>query len=160
MSNNEAEGDFVPNGLVRRNTSQVPVWHERNLLSLGRLQILKVTLRFTKCTADGGGVRGYWSLLVLEKLMRAIGEEEIEQAKEANDEVTHDLHSFRPHNLPQHVTQCRPRMPEDCDSDELINYHAQRFLPCHYFDLICGSSTGRYVCVDLQDRLPCSPDLA
>jgi hypothetical protein len=23
---------------------------------------------------------------------------------------------------------------------------ARKFLPCHYFDLICGSSTGRSVC--------------
>ena len=73
--------------------------------------------------------------------MRAIGEEEYRQAEEAEEDVR-DLHSFLPQNLPRNVTQCSQGSR---DRGNPRHVHAQRFLPCHYFDLICGSSTGRYV---------------
>ncbi|KAH6633378.1 acyl transferase/acyl hydrolase/lysophospholipase [Boeremia exigua] len=119
---------FVPEPFVRRGTFQDPSWNERNLLSL-----------------DGGGVRGYWSLLVLEKLMEAIGEEEHRQALEADEDV-HNLHSFLPSELPPNVTQC-PRPPRDQQPSKA--FYAQRFLPCHYFDLLCGSSTGSLIAIML-----------
>ena len=109
--------------------------------------------------ADGGGIRGYWSLLVLEKLMKfiAIEEERIADEEEEGDEEIDEEkdgkkvhHSFWPQPLPDNVSQVPP------DSDvkrELAEAHnpearrraipaAQRYLPCHYFDFICGSSTG------------------
>lgn len=73
--------------------------------------------------------------------MQAIGEEERRQAEEAKEDVS-DLHSFFPEKLPPNVTHCKPPPKGQHAS---MKYHAQRFLPCHYFDLICGSSTGRYV---------------
>jgi hypothetical protein len=65
--------------------------------------------------------------------MQAIGEEE---RKELNC-----LSSFHPQPLPDDVSQCPPPDgTQDVESDDL---DPQRFLPCHYFDIICGSSTGR-----------------
>ncbi|KAF1851254.1 uncharacterized protein K460DRAFT_373302 [Cucurbitaria berberidis CBS 394.84] len=92
-------------------------WSERNLLSL-----------------DGGGIRGYWSLLVLERLMQAIGDEE---RKQGGGQERFD--SFHPEPLPDYVTQ---RVLERSNQRRENDLDAQSFLPCHSFDVICGSSTG------------------
>ena len=87
---------------------------------------------------DGGGVRGYWSLLVLKRLMEHIGEIE-EQGK--------IYHSFFPEAWPENVTQvplteeeataCKNAYSQE-DRLRAIS-RSQRYLPCHYFDEICGS---------------------
>lgn len=95
---------------------------------------------------DGGGIRGYWSLLVLHKLMEYIAVEEggLEQDVEV-------LHSFHPKDLPENVSQIPAhavderrdiREASDLDARCRAMSIARRFLPCHYFDYICGSSTG------------------
>lgn len=86
---------------------------------------------------DGGGIRGYWTLLVLEKLMEYIGEKErLEEGQDSSG----DLHSFLPNPEPANVTQ------SVIDPNTSVRYTAAvKFLPCHYFDVICGSSTGRWV---------------
>lgn len=104
--------------------SLVGNWKERNLLSL-----------------DGGGIRGYWTLLVLGRLMEAIGREERNQSP---GQVRYD--SFHPEPFPEHVTHCERRREDEESSPRL---DAQRFLPCHYFDLICGSSTGSLIAIML-----------
>lgn len=71
----------------------------------------------------------------------AIGEEERMQAEKAKEDVR-NLHSFLPQELPPNFTQCSQPPRNQLQSKE---FHAQRFFPCHYFDLLCGSSTGRYV---------------
>jgi len=98
-------------------------------------------------TTDGGGIRGYWSLLALKNLMEYVAEREAEP--DENDESHH--HSFSPQAWPENVSQI-PRT-EEHEFNEVENAHtpeakclamskARRFLPCHYFDHICGSSTG------------------
>ena len=59
-------------------------------------------------------------------------------------------HSFAPHPYPENISQ----VPHTEDEKEQLNdakgddarYSAlcktRRYLPCHYFDFICGSSTG------------------
>ena len=74
--------------------------------------------------------------------MEAVGDEEREAAKAAGEENLEDLSSFRPQTRPENVTQCPLKRKNQNHYKEL---DAQRFLPCHYFDLICGSSTGWYV---------------
>lgn len=71
--------------------------------------------------------------------MQEIGQEEYRQAKLAKESLE-NLSSFSPLGLPPHHTRCKQPNPAQRRDDE---FHAQRFLPCHYFDLICGSSTGR-----------------
>jgi hypothetical protein len=91
--------------------------------------------------ADGGGIRGYWSLLALQKLMEYIAEEEIP--------VQHE-HSFSPQLYPDNVSQGPFTEKETNDLSAAADHeakfralsNARRFLPCHYFDYICGSSTG------------------
>ncbi|KAJ8114816.1 hypothetical protein OPT61_g3396 [Boeremia exigua] len=128
MSSQSSTNGFVPKPLLKSATFQDPCWNDRNLLSL-----------------DGGGVRGYWSLLVLEKLMEMIGEEERRQAEAKNEDVS-NLHSFLPMPLPQNHTLC-PQPPAGQHVPR--EFYAQRFLPCHYFDLICGSSTGSLIAIML-----------
>ncbi|KAK7180469.1 phosphorylase superfamily protein [Paraphaeosphaeria sporulosa] len=100
-------------------------WQEQNILSL-----------------DGGGIRGYWTLLVLEKLMEYIGERERLEEEQGS---TADLHSFLPNPEPANVTQC------NIDPNTSVRYTAAvKFLPCHYFDFICGSSTGSLIAIMLS----------
>ena len=92
--------------------------------------------------ADGGGIRGYWSLLVLQKLMENIA------AKEEEDDET--FHSFHPQAWPRDVSiapltkeeKNRVSKTEDEEDKARALQCARRYLPCHYFDNICGSSTG------------------
>ena len=76
--------------------------------------------------ADGGGIRGYWSLLALKWLMEWIAELE----EEAETKL---LHSFEPAPWPETILRPAPHTDEN---------RARRYFPCHYFDYICGSSTG------------------
>ena len=83
--------------------------------------------------ADSGGVRGYWSLLALGKLMEFIADEE-----SRFNEYGEVLHSFHPEEWPQ------GRSGIDYDDYDAFRRLTpeQRFLPCHYFDCICGIGTG------------------
>ena len=49
--------------------------------------------------------------------------------------------SFFPQLWPGHMSQT-PLLQEN--NDEVVRQlpSAQKYLPCHYFDYICGSSTG------------------
>jgi hypothetical protein len=78
--------------------------------------------------------------------MQAIGEEERECTQREEGGET-ELHSFLPQELPPHVTQCSLARRNTNHYREL---DAQRFLPCHYFDLICGSSTGSLIAIMLS----------
>ena len=80
---------------------------------------------------------------MLEKLMDYIAEEE-EEAIE--DHSNHDTcSSFLPFGLPQHVSHApndRPRQSLQSNRPCCRLPSSQRYLPCHYFDYIGGSSTG------------------
>lgn len=101
------------------------VWDQKSILSL-----------------DGGGIRGYSSLLILRALMKAIGE--IERGW-PSDPAESSFH---------------PLKPPCVDSDELNRYpeintkHTERnasspWLPCHYFDYMAGTSTGGLISIML-----------
>ena len=87
----------------------------------------------------------------------------LEEGKEEID------HSFDPEPWPDHVCQA-PLTPEDeesiksaWDSKEKLRRtpRTRRYLPCHYFDYVCGSSTGAYATPvpRLQISLKSRPDL-
>ena len=78
-------------------------WARKNILSL-----------------DGGGVRGYSSLLILKRVMEEVGKIE----RELNADATSSAYSPMIDFMPQ-------TSPEKMD-----------YRPCHYFDYIAGTSTG------------------
>ena len=122
-------------------------WKDYNLLSLGRYKPLRrpfnVFLLFDN--VDGGGIRGYWSLLVLQLLMTYIAEKE---ENELEDALVYS--SFHPEVFPPNVSHVPPSGDEKERVKQYTNHvgkqraklRPRRYLPCHYFDYICGSSTG------------------
>ena len=94
---------------------------------------------------DGGGIRGYWSILALEKLMYyiALQEEEIDKRTSS---------SFSPRPYPHNVShlpvssESQRETEHGSENGEVGEVYAieltRRYLPCHYFDYVCGSSTG------------------
>lgn len=82
---------------------------------------------------DGGGIRGLSSLYILEALMEQIEREETSHARQ---------HSYDPSDF------IIPRRPPNAGGEGFdfeTSEPSYRFLPCHYFDYIAGTSTGGYV---------------
>jgi len=72
---------------------------------------------------DGGGVRGYATLLILKQLMEYIGEIEL---KDKNAHRT----SYGPFEKPKQPLWLITR-----DTDLQLGAYANEFLPCHYFGM-------------------------
>jgi Patatin-like phospholipase len=86
---------------------------------------------------DGGGIRGYYSLLILKLLMTMV--KIVEQSfTDGNGVESPADSSFWPHNQPLHVSHTAL-------SGESEGVSRNDYLPCHYFDTISGTSTGGYV---------------
>ncbi|KAI0016706.1 FabD/lysophospholipase-like protein [Xylariomycetidae sp. FL0641] len=102
VNNSHFQGDANPNG----------PWLQKIVLSF-----------------DGGGIRGYWSLLVLQYLMKAIRD------KEAEGNPTRS--SFSPCEEPPNVSHH-------------LSHKYTHFLPCHYFDYVGGTSTGGLIAILLS----------
>lgn len=87
---------------------------------------------------------------MLQKLMEKIGEEE-EKDEHFEEEDDRVFHSFCPRPWPDelsavHLTDEEKRRVEEAGDNAELKVRefskARRYLPCHYFDFICGSSTG------------------
>jgi hypothetical protein len=82
---------------------------------------LRQNLPFANIASDGGGIRGYSTLLIIKELMNVIGEIEIQRDGAARSSY-HPL-SFVPNKGSQ--------IPQDARSQPSV-----RYLPAHYFDYI------------------------
>lgn len=94
----------------------------------------------TILSLDGGGVRGLSSLLILRELMEAIGEIERRASPNANSSAYSPL------------VDCLGRARSGANS-------VLEYFPCHYFDYICGVSTGGLIAI-MVGRLRMSVDEA
>ncbi|KAK4893179.1 hypothetical protein LTR27_008520 [Elasticomyces elasticus] len=128
------------------------VWSDHNLLAFGQLWLPRLAAyrAYTDGITDGGGIRGYWSLLVMKQLMDIISQLEIEH------KTCKATHSFHPLPYPEDVSQVpyneeekrNHRKHDPADKIQGLDA-ARRYLPCHYFDLIGGTSTGALIAIML-----------
>jgi patatin-like phospholipase/acyl hydrolase len=75
---------------------------------------------------DGGGIRGYSSLLILNELMSKIRELEQQWPDDGAQVQSSGDYPWR------------ENVSSDSDSTDSSN----QFYPCHYFDYMAGTSTG------------------
>jgi len=117
-------------------------WETQAVLALGMYYLLYFNfLNVINPKLDGGGIRGYGSLLVLKELMRRIGQEE--NRLDANVESSFHPEVFKP-TVKENE---RPRTAGSQQSPVIGTptanlQEADLFLPCHYFTYIGGTSTG------------------
>lgn len=97
----------------------------------------------TILSLDGGGVRGLSSLLILRELMEKIGEIELRASPNAKSSAYSPL------------VDCLP----DGGGARYGTRSILDYFPCHYFDYICGASTGGLVAI-MVGRLRMSVDEA
>lgn len=83
----------------------------------------------TVLSLDGGGVRGYSTLLILKDLMKKIREEEEFEKPPACTSADSPM---------VEADRIQPKKPG-----------GSAFLPCHYFDYIAGTSTGGLIAIML-----------
>ena len=74
---------------------------------------------------------------MLEQLMDYIAVEEMRALGDGKPAE----HSFAPEAFPNSVSH-GPFNPEEDENDHSTWINSRKYLPCHYFDIIGGSSTG------------------
>lgn len=123
-------------------------WEQPSVLTLGKSQPQPRSASINSFPPDGGGIRGYGTLLIIKELMNRIGE--LEKRIDPNTHSSFYPQPYRP------TTGVRPpgidSTPASLDrratnfveptsiADGLQNSHL--FYPCHYFSYIGGTSTG------------------
>lgn len=100
------------------------VWDQKAILSL-----------------DGGGIRGYSALLILQELMRVIGTIERNYACGPSRVDGPAESSYHPLTLLS-PAPCLAIKSKAKNGGEPALTESSNWLPCHYFDYVAGTSTG------------------
>ena len=103
--------------------------------------------KYAHIITDGGGIRGYGSLLILRALMEkiAIEERRIDPAIKSSFSPC----MYKPTKIGfsspciETIESFRANIVKETNSSGLAS--DSLFLPCHYFDYGAGTSTGGYV---------------
>ncbi|KAI1011896.1 hypothetical protein LB503_004334 [Fusarium chuoi] len=108
---------------------EVGPWAQKTILTFGTKGFYLIDYLSNNCMLDGGGIRGYASLLVLKRIMIQI--RELEQ-------------KHKDYKAPRSSFYRWMGVPDD---DGIIEGNPEpervdKYLPCHYFDYIAGTSTG------------------
>lgn len=99
---------------------------------------------------DGGGIRGYGSLLILKELMRRIGLEErrIDSRAESSfypgvykPRAADAASDGRPGTASSHPQDIVGTPTTDAEGKNILD-ESDLYLPCHYFNYLGGTSTG------------------
>ncbi|KAL8690818.1 MAG: hypothetical protein Q9224_004317, partial [Gallowayella concinna] len=136
-------------------------WTQQAVVSFGNILPLDQNfLGLTDVHADGGGIRGYGSLLILQELMNRIGEEEKRldalEGKGMKTVSSFAPWTYRPTSLEKprssSIGLAKPGNTNDdaaaSNTEALPN--SSLFLPCHYFDYAAGTSTGGLISIMLS----------
>ncbi|KAF2269648.1 FabD/lysophospholipase-like protein [Lojkania enalia] len=121
-----------------------PLHDSRKLLYLSNKMVDQEACweRQVVLSLDGGGMRGLSELLILNAIMEEVAriEQDFEgaQAKSSSD-----------------IPWRKHRSDEESIAESEVTPSVDNFLPCHYFDYICGTSLGGVIAV-LLGRLRCS----
>jgi hypothetical protein len=103
---------------------------------------------------DGGGIRGYGSLLILRALMNKIGAEERRLDRNTASSFYPCMYKPRSQELgpqPRRIGDGSAEAPVPGESTIPVATpttglpDSSLFLPCHYFQCAGGTSTGGYV---------------
>lgn len=145
--------DFLVHRLLRDE------WKKQDIISFGEYStLLDCEIYRVLTTADGGGIRGYGSLLILEALMEKIEMEEASQDETVSPDkrAKSSFHpcDFKPtkarmedHDDPKADISSPGRVDSGVEVNRFKDHPkpSARFLPCHYFTYAAGTSTGGYV---------------
>ena len=96
---------------------------------------------------DGGGIRGLSTLLILQCLMRKIADIETTQWPIATTSA--DSPQIEKRRVEEEFERLRRKLDQgrgkSGGADHLETSSTSKFLPCHYFDYIAGTSTGNLI---------------
>lgn len=137
-------------------------WKRNSVLSLGENHLFCIFNQSLIMFLDGGGVRGYTTLLLLGKLMDAIDKIERSESSSSEDpdlpwmnrpldklslSRSSSYSSISPVHMIRRLsgfqTQGNPAAIRITQQQAHKRKH--RYLPCHYFDYVFGSGTGGWV---------------
>lgn len=135
--NSEATASAVPSSAA--STENHDPWKRKTLLTLGNTHaILALILSWLSQRLDGGGIRGYSSLLILHAVMVQIATIERKEPQ-----ALHSAHPLPPRTRePVRITRSKTTAPVHTESTVFGPSESSHYFPSHYFDYIAGTSTG------------------
>jgi Patatin-like phospholipase len=104
-------------------------WAKKNILALGLIILCPTGCETTDCSIDGGGIRGYSSLLILQHLMKECAKTELSDNPNFNSSE----------DSPWALDTKTIGPARSVVTPEVVELKCN---PCHYFDFIAGTSTG------------------